>query len=210
MRGMELRARQNANVAARTWAPRQPPEAVSWQAEILQPRRGLPPDQSTDTVLLITDPAPAGLLPTDAPSRSRTSPRRRGYRPEVKCARATRPTRQTKGAGRTMPHGRSNHLGNVLATVSDLTVATPAPEEVDLPALRAARVETSTDRYPFGAAIAGRTYARGIGLSSSTYGDVVRKYRYGFNGKEDDISWGGEDALVQDYGFRVCLKNRSC
>ena len=81
----------------------------------------------------------------------------------------------------------SNHLGNVLVTVTDRRVAVQAGTtgNVDyyLP-----DVATASDYYPFGMVMPGRSYSSGSG------------YRYGFNGKEDDkdISEGG-----QDYGMRV-------
>ncbi len=68
----------------------------------------------------------------------------------------------------------SNHLGNVLATVSD----------VKLPA---ARVLSFMDYYAFGGAMPGRSGGA---------------YRYGFNGKENDKDFGNGQ-LIQDYGFRL-------
>jgi RHS repeat-associated protein len=69
----------------------------------------------------------------------------------------------------------SNHLGNVLAVVSDLK-------------LPAARVLSHTDYYAFGSAMAGRSGGAG--------------YRYGFNGKENDRDFGNAQ-FIQDYGFRL-------
>jgi RHS repeat-associated protein len=68
----------------------------------------------------------------------------------------------------------SNHLGNVLATVSDAK-------------LPAAKVLSHTDYYAFGSAMAGRMGTPGGG-----------NYRYGFNGKENDAETGW-----QDYGMRM-------
>jgi RHS repeat-associated protein len=72
----------------------------------------------------------------------------------------------------------TNHLGNVLATVSDLK-------------LPAAKVLSHTDYYAFGSAMAGRTGTPG-----------GANYRYGFNGKENDRDFGNAQ-LIQDYGFRI-------
>jgi RHS repeat-associated protein len=60
----------------------------------------------------------------------------------------------------------SNHLGNVLAVVSDLK-------------LPAARVLSHTDYYAFGSAMPGRSGGAG--------------YRHGFNGKENDAETGWQD-----------------
>jgi RHS repeat-associated protein len=69
----------------------------------------------------------------------------------------------------------SNHLGNVLATVSD----------VKLPA---ARVLSFTDYYAFGGAMPGRSGG---------------SYRYGFNGKENDGETGWQDYGTRLYNPRV-------
>jgi RHS repeat-associated protein len=69
----------------------------------------------------------------------------------------------------------SNHLGNVLATVSDAK-------------LPAAKVLSFTDYYAFGGAMPGRSGGA--------------NYRYGFNGKENDKDFGNAQ-LIQDYGFRI-------
>jgi len=97
----------------------------------------------------------------------------------------------------------SNHLGNVLVTVSDRKVqveekiCTGIPDPftgecseytgTGLVASYEADVITANDYYPFGMAMPGRTYN-------------AANYRYGFNGKENDkdISEGG-----QDYGMRI-------
>jgi RHS repeat-associated protein len=81
----------------------------------------------------------------------------------------------------------SNHLGNVLATVTDRKIqiaATLTSTEVSyfLP-----DVTSANDYYPFGMAMPGRRFNND-------------NYRYGFNGKENDkdVSEG-----VQDYGDRI-------
>ncbi len=96
----------------------------------------------------------------------------------------------------------SNHLGNVLATVSDIAaVESVADAAVGMgdAATRAARVTTASDYYPFGLSVEGRTYEPVVG--GSAYADVIVEYRYGFNGKEHDLSWGGLG--IQDYGCRL-------
>ena len=96
----------------------------------------------------------------------------------------------------------SNRLGNVLATVSDIAAVEPvanAEAGTGEAAARAARVTTASDYYPFGLSVAGRTYEPVLG--GSAYADVVAEYRYGFNGKEHDLSWGGLG--IQDYGWRL-------
>ncbi len=76
----------------------------------------------------------------------------------------------------------SNHLGNVLAVVSDNI-------HLDQDSTWTTAINT-TDYYPFGLAMDGRT------VQDSTY-------RYGFNGKEEDSAgeWGSKSHY--DYGFRI-------
>ncbi|MFN6350702.1 MAG: RHS repeat-associated core domain-containing protein, partial [Chitinophagales bacterium] len=81
----------------------------------------------------------------------------------------------------------TNHLGNVLATIKD------EKKQMQLSPGTAIDyfdpiVYTATDYYPFGMPMPNRTYS----LSSS-------KYRFGFNGKENDLEVDGQ----QDYGFRI-------
>jgi len=74
----------------------------------------------------------------------------------------------------------SNHLGNVLSVISD-NVGMKADSVW-------ATVISSSDYYPFGLEMKGRTYS-----------DTV--YRYGFNGKEKDKSFAS--TTDYDYGFRI-------
>ncbi|PUZ21863.1 hypothetical protein DCC81_25085 [Chitinophaga parva] len=82
----------------------------------------------------------------------------------------------------------SNHLGNVMSTVSDRKLGVDdgggniAYYNVD--------VVNSDDYYPFGSLMPGRTYS------------PRDKYRYGFNGEEDDNEVKG-DGNQQDYGMRI-------
>ena len=78
----------------------------------------------------------------------------------------------------------SNHLGNVLTVITDRKVWNT---EGDI-GYYSATVSSATDYYPFGMAIRGRKYN-------------TEKYRFGFNGKENDGDWGSE--MMQDYGNRV-------
>ncbi|MBC9914060.1 RHS repeat domain-containing protein [Chitinophaga varians] len=72
----------------------------------------------------------------------------------------------------------SNHLGNVMATISDVKTGTDAT------------VFSATDYAPFGMQMVGRKWSLSGG------------YRYGFNGKENDNEVKGE-GNQQDYGFRI-------
>jgi RHS repeat-associated protein len=76
----------------------------------------------------------------------------------------------------------SNHLGNVLAVVTDNI-------HLDQDSTWA-NVGNTTDYYPFGLAMDGRTEQDSV-------------YRYGFNGKEEDFNgeWGSKSHY--DYGFRI-------
>jgi RHS repeat-associated protein len=80
----------------------------------------------------------------------------------------------------------SNHLGNVLATISDkkLQVSTNTTSNDYFEA----EVQTVQDYYAFGMQMPGRKMSGG--------------YRYGFNGKENDNEVKGE-GNQQDYGMRI-------
>ncbi len=83
----------------------------------------------------------------------------------------------------------SNHLGNVLTTVSDKKVGvdlSPADGSYDY---YEADVVSAMDYAPFGMELVGRAYSS-------------PKYRYGFNGKEKDDEVKGSGAQY-DYGFRI-------
>ncbi|MCW3094074.1 MAG: hypothetical protein JWP81_5143 [Ferruginibacter sp.] len=83
----------------------------------------------------------------------------------------------------------SNHLGNVLVTVSDKKLQHTANNTtVDY---YNADVVTANDYYPFGMLMPGRRYSWANSL-----------YRYGFNGKEKDNETYG-DGNEYDYGFRI-------
>ncbi|MEN7550548.1 leucine-rich repeat domain-containing protein [Rapidithrix thailandica] len=75
----------------------------------------------------------------------------------------------------------SNHLGNVLATITDRVKYKDNR--------RASEVLSASDYFPFGKQMAGRNYSD-------------ESYRYGFNGKENDKDFGNQH-LIQDYGFRL-------
>ena len=75
-----------------------------------------------------------------------------------------------------------NHLGNVLATVSD---------NIQLSATQTlAKTLSTADYHPFGLQMEGRTVN-------------FEKTRYGFNGKEKDTEGMGGGGSTYDYGFRI-------
>jgi RHS repeat-associated protein len=82
----------------------------------------------------------------------------------------------------------SNHLGNVLVTISDKKLAVDSDND-GLVNYYNADVVTASDYYPFGSQMPGRKFSQ---PNSS--------YRYGFNGKELDNSTG-EGNL--DFGSRI-------
>jgi RHS repeat-associated protein len=84
----------------------------------------------------------------------------------------------------------SNHLGNVLVTVSDRKLG-QSPVN-NLYTSFTADVVSATDYAPFGMQIVGRSFDA-VGATA---------YRYGFNGKENDNEVKGE-ANQQDYGMRI-------
>jgi RHS repeat-associated protein len=77
----------------------------------------------------------------------------------------------------------SNHLGNVLATISDKTIF-------------------NTDHYNGIVYSAQLYYPFGWEIPTLSY--TAKKYRFGFNGKEDDREWH-----AQDYGFRLYTPRES-
>jgi len=81
----------------------------------------------------------------------------------------------------------SNHLGNVLSTVSDNKLL--AYQGTALPKYKAEIISYS-DYYPFGWEMPGR-------------GGSSEAYRYGFNGKEKDDEGEVGSLTTYDYGFRI-------
>jgi len=81
----------------------------------------------------------------------------------------------------------SNHLGNVLSTVSDNKLL--AYQGTSLPKYKAEIISYS-DYYPFGWEMPGRKYNSA-------------EYRYGFNGKEKDDEGEFGSITNYDYGFRI-------
>ncbi|HLP39530.1 RHS repeat-associated core domain-containing protein [Lacibacter sp.] len=82
----------------------------------------------------------------------------------------------------------SNHLGNVMVTISDHKIAVPVTGNGSLTDYFVAEVLSANDYYPFGMQMPGRKFVSGA-------------YRYGFNGKENDDEVKGEGNF-QDYGLR--------
>jgi RHS repeat-associated protein len=78
----------------------------------------------------------------------------------------------------------SNHLGNVLVTVSDKKIQVQDPNNTTQILYYVADVVTATDYYPFGMVMPGRKF------------EPANGYRYGFNGKEKD-----KDIASDDYNF---------
>ena len=83
----------------------------------------------------------------------------------------------------------TNHLGNVLVVVSDKKIGVSSNgTTIDY---YTADIITANDYYPFGSQMPGRKYSQ-----------PNTKYRYGFNGKENDNEIKGE-GNQQDYGMRI-------
>lgn len=82
----------------------------------------------------------------------------------------------------------TNHLGNVLATISDNKIAVDANTDGTTD-YYAPEVISANDYTPFGMQMVGRAFNIG-------------GYRYGFNGKESDNEVKGE-GNQQDYGMRI-------
>lgn len=80
----------------------------------------------------------------------------------------------------------TNHLGNVLVTISDRHLPVWSGSAVTS---YDPDIISSSDYYPFGAQMPGRKYN-------------ADEYRYGFNGKENDNEIKG-DGNQQDYGMRI-------
>ncbi len=85
----------------------------------------------------------------------------------------------------------ANHLGNVLTTLKDYRQPTSG--------VWYASVRSQSDYYPFGLELPDG--ARGTVQQTGSSNSALGEYRYGLNGKEDDLAFGG--GAVQDYGFRL-------
>jgi RHS repeat-associated protein len=81
----------------------------------------------------------------------------------------------------------SNHLGNVLTVVSDRKVAVETSLGSGVLDYYTSDILSSSDYYSFGSTMPNRNYQ-----------PSVNKYRYGFNGKENDLETGN-----QDFGERI-------
>ena len=87
----------------------------------------------------------------------------------------------------------SNHLGNVLAVVSDKRIyISDTTISGDTFALWDAHIISAQDYYPFGMLMPNRHWVEGDSSG----------YKYGFNGMERDNEWNGVGAMY-DYGFRI-------
>lgn len=83
----------------------------------------------------------------------------------------------------------SNHLGNVLATVSDKKLGIDNGSD-GIADTYIAQVQSAQDYYPFGWDMPGRKYNSG-------------NYRFGFNGKETDNEWDKIDFGARMYDSRI-------
>ena len=83
-----------------------------------------------------------------------------------------------------------NHLGNVLAVVSDLKIGKGVLGAAPLVGHYEADVLEMADYYPFGMVLPKRSWSAG------------GRYRFGFNGKEQDDAWNGDGNML-NYGFRI-------
>ena len=82
----------------------------------------------------------------------------------------------------------SNHLGNVLAAISDVKQGVDSDQDGTIDYYETHTLSTN-DYYPFGLSMKERSF-------------VEKEYRYGFNGKENDSDFGNKQ-VIQDYGFRL-------
>ena len=89
----------------------------------------------------------------------------------------------------------TNHLGNVMATISDRKLAEPGPSAGLGSTIQYFRsdIQSVTDYEPFGMQMVGRNFSG--------------EYRYGFNGKERDPEGMGGSGSTYDYGFRIYNPN---
>jgi RHS repeat-associated protein len=87
----------------------------------------------------------------------------------------------------------SNHLGNVLVTVSDKKIAVDSDNDGTINYYNA-DVVTANEYYPFGMQMPGRKYSQ-----------PNSAYRYGFNGQEnsDEIAAGLTTAMYWEYDSRI-------
>jgi len=84
----------------------------------------------------------------------------------------------------------TNHLGNVMVTISDRKTGVDEDSDGVIDYYKA-EVLTAQDYYAYGMLMPGRTYS-----------NAGAKYKYGFNGKENDNEVKG-DGNQQDYGMRI-------
>ncbi|TAH41465.1 MAG: PASTA domain-containing protein [Bacteroidetes bacterium] len=81
----------------------------------------------------------------------------------------------------------TNHLGNVLATISDRKL--PYSSNTTTIDFYQPDILSANDYYPFGMMMVGRSFS-------------ASEYRFGFNGKENDNEVKGQGSQ-QDYGMRI-------
>jgi RHS repeat-associated protein len=102
----------------------------------------------------------------------------------------------------------TNHLGNVLVTISDrkLGVDDGTYDSSSVTGLLEkinGTKDGKVDWYVADVVTAGDYYPFGMGMPGRRFSAADAKYRYGFNGKENDNDVKGVDGGQQDYGMRI-------
>ncbi len=94
----------------------------------------------------------------------------------------------------------TNHLGNVLATITDKKIAVSSASNSSLIDHYTADVATAQDYYPFGMGMPGRSFT----------GTGGQNYRYGFNGQEksDEIKGLGNSYTAEFWEYDPRLGRR--
>jgi RHS repeat-associated protein len=90
----------------------------------------------------------------------------------------------------------SNHLGNVLTTVTGRKLGIDINNNGSGVDYYKSEIVQASDYYPFGSEMPGRKYENSVFLGTN-------RYRYGFNGKELDKSGEFGSLTHYDYGFRI-------
>lgn len=98
---------------------------------------------------------------------------------------------------------RGNHLGNVLTVVSDRKIAVDHGTYNSSGVLVNTTPDGITDYYLADIVSACDYYAFGSKMPGRKFNSSANKYRYGFNGKENDNETVGTDEGTQDYGMRI-------
>jgi RHS repeat-associated protein len=86
----------------------------------------------------------------------------------------------------------TNHLGNVMTTISDNRIRVPHQNDSTLTLCYLPKILTTNDYYPFG-----------MQMRERSYDHTGTGYRFGFNQKELDPEGMGGGGSTYDYGFRI-------